>query len=116
MNRFSGKDAKLNKLRRFTKFIPLIIGLIVVAIFIIGVNYVSATSIDSQQDSLERAIAKDVAQCYAVEGAYPADLNYLSEHYGLTYDDSLFYVDYQSIGSNIYPDITVIRVNERGHE
>ena len=31
---------------------------------------------------------------------------------GLTYNEELFYVDYQSIGSNIYPDITIIRLAE----
>ena len=35
-------------------------------------------------------------------------LSYMEEHYGLTYDKDLFFVDYQPIGSNIRPDVTVI--------
>ena len=31
--------------------------------------------------------------------------------YGLIYDDSLFFVDYRTQGSNIYPEVTII---ERG--
>ncbi len=87
-------------------------GIAVIAIFLSGVNYVSRSSLDGQQESLEKAISRDVAQCYAVEGTYPPNMDYLINHYGLTYNEELFYVDYQPIGSNIYPDITIIRLVE----
>ena len=61
-----------------------------------------------QQESLETALARDITHCYAVEGFYPPSLSYMEEHYGLTYDKDLFFVDYQPIGSNIRPDVTVI--------
>lgn len=111
MNRFStsGKTAILSKA---VKFLPLIMGIIVIGVFLLGVNYVSTSSLDGQQESLEKAISRDVAQCYAVEGSYPPNLDYLVEHYGLTYNEDLFYVDYQSIGSNMYPDVTIIRLAE----
>ena len=32
--------------------------------------------------SAEAAVRRAVVQCYAVEGAYPADLQYLEERYG----------------------------------
>ena len=37
--------------------------------------------------------------------------NTVRRHYGLIYDDSLFFVDYRTQGSNIYPEVTII---ERG--
>ena len=43
-----------------------------------------------------------------MEGSYPESLQYLKEHYGLTYDDDKFFVDYQTLGSNIMPDVTII--------
>lgn len=111
MNRFSsGRKATI--LNKAMKFLPLVMGIIVIAVFLIGVNYVSTSSLEGQQESLEKAISRDVAQCYAVEGTYPPNLGYLVDHYGLTYNDELFFVDYQSIGSNIYPDITIIRLAE----
>ena len=111
MNRFStGKKAIL--FSKLSKFLPLVMGLIVIAVFLFGVNYVSASSLEGQQESLEKAISRDVAQCYAVEGTYPPNLDYLVDHYGLTYNEDLFFVDYQSIGGNIYPDITIIRLTE----
>ena len=39
-------------------------------------------------------------------------LEYLESHYGLTYDHDLFFVDYQAIGSNIMPDVTIVRLTE----
>ena len=61
-----------------------------------------------QKESLENAVMRDVTYCYTVEGAYPESLEYLEEHYGLTYDEDLFFVDYRISGANIFPDITVI--------
>ena len=59
-------------------------------------------------ESLENALNRSITQCYAVEGAYPPSLAYIKEHYGLIYDEELFYVDYQPIGSNIMPDVTIM--------
>ncbi|MBQ8946585.1 MAG: hypothetical protein IJ058_07195 [Lachnospiraceae bacterium] len=110
MNRFNTNE-KANILRKLLKFLPLVMGVIVVIIFLFGVNYVSRSSLEGQMESLQNALSRDVAQCYAVEGTYPPSLNYLYDHYGLTYNEDLFYVDYQYIGSNMYPDITIIPLN-----
>ena len=57
---------------------------------------------------LEKAVNRSITQCYALEGTYPPDMEYLTAHYGLTYDEDLFFVDYQTVGANIYPDVTII--------
>ena len=44
----------------------------------------------------------------ALEGTYPPDINYLTDHYGLTYNSDYYYIDYQYIGSNLRPDVTII--------
>ena len=59
-------------------------------------------------ESLETAIERSIAQCYAVEGSYPSDVAYLADHYGLTYDQNKFVVHYTYIGSNIYPEYVVL--------
>lgn len=74
-----------------------------------GINAISENTIAKQQESLETALRRFVVQCYAVEGAYPPSLSYIKEHYGLIYDEDLFFVDYASVGSNLFPDITIIR-------
>ncbi|MBF1030306.1 MAG: hypothetical protein HXK91_08980, partial [Lachnospiraceae bacterium] len=44
---------------------------------------------------------------------YPPSLDYLKERYGLTYDESFFYVDYQPLASNLYPDVTVLEKSRK---
>lgn len=63
------------------------------------------------QESLaiaQRTIQRAAVQCYALEGAYPADLAYLTERYGVSVDENRFMVDYRYIASNLIPDITVL--------
>ena len=43
-------------------------------------------------------------------------LSYMEEHYGLTYNEELFFVDYQPIGSNIFPNATIIRKGDAAYE
>ena len=38
---------------------------------------------------------------------YPADVDYLTKHYGLTYDHDTFVVQYTFYGENLYPDYVV---------
>lgn len=106
MNRFESGG----HLRRFRWIsLPAIAFVILFALFIKGVSSVSDTTYEKQEESLHTAIERSVVQCYAVEGTYPPSLSYLEEHYGLTYDHNLFFIDYQVYGSNIYPDITILR-------
>ena len=94
---------------RAYKFISIAIFLGLAVIFVVGVNYLGKGQIEKEQESLEKAIARDIVQCYSIEGQYPPDLEYMEDHYGLTYDKSTFFVDYQPIAANLYPDYTVIR-------
>ena len=46
--------------------------------------------------------------CYAAEGFYPPNLDYLEEHYGVQIDKRHFVVHYTAIAENLMPDITVL--------
>ena len=78
------------------------------AVFILGVNRFGQDTGARQKESLEKALVRDVAECYALEGVYPPSLAYLKTHYGLTYDEGRFFVDYRPIGGNLYPDYYVV--------
>lgn len=80
----------------------------VIAVFFLGIGTLSDTASDKEKESLENAIARDIAYCYATEGAYPESLEYIKENYGLTYNDDKFFVDYTPRGENILPDVTII--------
>lgn len=57
---------------------------------------------------LEQVLHRTAVACYAVEGAYPPDVDYMRQHYGLTYDETRYIVHYELFGSNFMPDITVM--------
>jgi len=81
------------------------------AVFLI--DYIANASDDAQTEMIGNAVRNAALTCYAVEGAYPADIEYLVEHYGLAYDESRYLVSYEAFASNIFPDIAV---NVRGGE
>lgn len=57
---------------------------------------------------LEEALRRGAVACYASEGAYPPDVEYLKERYGITYDESRYVIHYRLDASNFMPDITVM--------
>lgn len=57
---------------------------------------------------LEESVRRSAAACYAAEGMYPPDLDYLQEHYGLQIDGNRYTVCYSVFGANMMPDITVL--------
>ena len=63
---------------------------------------------DYEQTQLEEALRRGAVACYAAEGIYPPDLDYLRQHYGLQVDERHFDVFYEVFASNIMPDITVV--------
>lgn len=44
----------------------------------------------------------------AAEGAYPPDVDYLKEHYGLQIDERRYTIRYMAFAENLMPDITVL--------
>lgn len=109
-NRFE-KTTFIPKIRLGINYIIFCILLIV--FFIYGVNRFSKETISYQEDTLRLALQKDIAQCYAIEGFFPPDLDYLKDHYGLVYDTDIFAVDYTAFGSNIYPDVTILNKSRK---
>ena len=62
---------------------------------------------------LEQVLQRIAVACYAVEGVYPPDVDYMRQHYGLTYDDRQYLVHYELVASNFMPEIHVM---VRNHE
>ena len=84
-----------------------------IAAFSVLLTQVSRNSETEQRTALEAALERDITGCYALEGAYPPDLDYLRQHYGLTWDERLFYVDYRPVASNIRPYYIIISLTDR---
>ena len=60
------------------------------------------------REQLETAVRRGAVACYAAEGAYPPNLEYLEEHYGIQVDRERYTVIYDVIASNLMPDVTVL--------
>lgn len=70
-------------------------------------------SYDDTNDALNKTqvaetVEKYVIQCYASEGSYPPNLEYLSDHYGLILDTDRYIYFYDIFASNIMPDIQIL--------
>ena len=86
------------------------------AVLIGGVALISG--VDSAQHTAQTQFVYDAVQnaaltCYAVEGAYPTDLAYLRENYGLAYDTERYRVTYSTFASNLVPEIYVVEVGAK---
>ena len=66
------------------------------------------------KEQLEAAIRRSAVACYAAEGIYPPDLDYLKEHYGIQIDESKYTVMYEVFAENLMPDITVLEKRYEG--
>ena len=89
-------------------FLSLAFTLLVFLLAGLGLGRVSEDTKAQQKQNLEDAVRRNVVQCYIVEGAYPESLAYLEDHYPLLYDHDRFRIDYQPIGENMMPEITIV--------
>ena len=56
----------------------------------------------------EESIIRGAVSCYAQEGFYPPDYEYLKENYGICVNEEKYAVFYSVFASNMMPDITVV--------
>lgn len=105
MNRFQRSHAKG---LFWGKIVSAAFFLLVLVLFLLGLDYLSGTTARQEADGLKNSILQSAVHCYALEGFYPDSMRYLEDHYGLTYDRDKYVVSYEVIGSNLMPDVSVI--------
>ena len=92
--------------------VSIVIFLLIFLCFWFAVSSFSTRTKAEELQTLDAALTRIITHCYAVEGNYPESLDYLKKNYGLTYDEDKFYIDYQALGANIMPDVTIIQKGE----
>lgn len=107
-HRFESHETQKSSLASRNLIISIAGFLVVVILFWLGTSLVSSRTDSREAEILRDAITRGIVRCYAIEGAYPESLRHLQENYGLTYDEERFFIDYQALGSNMMPDVTVI--------
>ncbi len=92
--------------------IVLLMLLVLVGVWLL-VSRVGTSSDNAQTQFVTDAVQNAALTCYAVEGAYPDDVEYLRAHYGLAYDQDRYMVRYSAFASNLLPEIYVTEVEGR---
>lgn len=95
--------------KMFLSFIPAILAIVVLVFFAISMEKINQSSRTEQAEILETAVFRTITECYALEGSYPPNIDYLVTNYGLTYESDDFFIDYKYIGANLRPDVTIIQ-------
>lgn len=101
---FSARKHQLH----IARFLPVVLLAAVILAFAVTADSLGETNLTRERDIMERALNRSITQCYALEGTYPPDLSYLCDNYGFTYNETHFFIDYQYIGANLRPDVTII--------
>lgn len=87
--------------------LPGILFALLAAVLIMGVMRFNSLSREQDRQLTLAAIRKATVQCYADEGRYPSDVDYLIAKYGIDVDEDEFYVSYDCLASNVFPNIAV---------
>lgn len=101
------KGRKNNFVRNLIIMLIALIVLFACGFFVTGL--VDRASASAEEDMVQEAVRQAMITCYAVEGAYPADIDYLKDNYGLAYNENEYFVYYDAFASNILPEIHVSR-------
>ena len=97
------------RLKRLLSFLlPLVLFAAMLAWFIIATANAASSTDERELSALKTNIENGITMCYAVEGVYPASIDYLCDHYGLIYDKEKFIVHYESFASNIRPSVIIL--------
>ena len=89
----------------------ILIFIALIVAFVLLINNITGKGNGRELEIVRDAVKNAALTCYAVEGMYPDNLEYLREHYNLSYNEERYHVFYEPIASNLMPSI---KVAERG--
>lgn len=108
---FSKKKHLYTGLRELS--LPILFFAALVMMLASGLNSITKTTQAERLKSAEQSLRRAVVQCYALEGQYPKDLDYMEKNYGLVLDREQYVYHYQGIGANLIPQISVFPLGEK---
>lgn len=81
---------------------------LVLLLFRTAVRDLDRAAREQGAEQLEQALRQAAVACYASEGIYPPNVDYLREHYGVQVDSETYIVHYEIFADNLMPAITVL--------
>ena len=100
------KQSFLLWLRRHS--MPMLVFLMIASLLLAALPSIAEHSRTEQLCIQEDTLRRAVVSCYALEGRYPPDIQYLRQHYGLQLNEENYIVHYEIFAENIMPEITVM--------
>lgn len=93
--------------------LPAALGIVLFAVMIfwlvIALGNASHASDEERLAQVKQSVENGITLCYAAEGVYPDSLEYLTQSYGVVFDESRYLVHYERFASNVRPTVTVIQ-------
>lgn len=89
--------------------ITVLVFALMALVLVFALGKVDNTTQDEQNKALEDAVRGATMMCYAVEGRYPFDVDYLRKHYGIYYDQNKYIVRIDGFADNVLPEIRVLK-------
>ena len=89
----------------------ILIFIALILAFVLLVNNITNKNSGRELQIVRDAVKNAALTCYAVEGMYPDDIQYLRDHYNLSFNEDKYVVYYEPFASNVIPAIKVV---ERG--
>jgi hypothetical protein len=94
------------------KSLKLIVYILLIGAFAGAVFSMSKRDEKREQETLLKAVERDISAYYAMEGYYPEDVSELEERYGLSYDKDKYFIGYEIYGTNIRPYVTIVNLRD----
>lgn len=80
--------------------------------FLAAIGNMAGGQREESRLQLESALRRAAVACYAAEGVYPPDVEYITEHYGVQINHERYTVFYEIFAENLMPEITVTETGE----
>lgn len=91
----------------------IITATIMCVVFFCIIYFTDSYMTDKSYYALYSEIKQATEHCYAVEGRYPPDFDYIKKHYGIKINNRAFTVDYRRVSPTREPEIK-IKINKKG--
>ncbi len=85
--------------------LPIVILAAVITLIAVSIDLAGKSTLSENAQITEQGIRRAAAACYAAEGIYPDNIEYLIDNYGLNIDRERFEIFYRPTATNIMPDI-----------
>ena len=103
----------MKRSERFRAVLPGILGILLFTAMtvwlIAALGSASAATEGERLEQVRQSVENGITLCYAVEGAYPENLEHLTENYGVVINEEKYLVHYECFAANVRPTVTVIR-------